>query len=110
MIDYPALKIFLALISLVVLVFFVQRFVAGLFIRIIIGLVVLSILGAVIYSLFIEKKEGPSPGSFERTVEPYLPSPAPINRAREQVKKLEDSQKKQGEMIEKLQEQETERH
>ncbi len=110
MIDYPALKIVLALISFVVLVFFVQRFVAGRILRIFIGLLLISILGAVIYSLFIEKKEDSSPGSFERTVEPYLPSPAPINRAKEQVKKLEDSQKKQGEMIDKLEEQETERH
>ncbi|MEK6577193.1 MAG: FeoB-associated Cys-rich membrane protein [Nitrospirota bacterium] len=96
MVDYPALKIVLALISLTVLVFFVQRFVAGPFIRIFIGLLLISILGAVIYSLIIEKKEGPLPGSFERAVEPYLPSPAPINRAKEQVKKLEDSQKKKG--------------
>lgn len=110
MIDYPALKIVLALISLVVLVFFVQRFVACRLLRIFIGLLLISILGAVIYSLFIEKKEDSLPGSFERTIEPYLPSPAPINRAREQVKKFEDSQKKQGEMIDGLEEQETERH
>ncbi|MBI5745780.1 MAG: hypothetical protein HZA13_02120 [Nitrospirae bacterium] len=106
MVDYPALKIVLALISFVVLVFLVQRFVAGRILRIFIGLLLISILGAVIYSLFIEKKEGPSPGSFERAVEPYLPSPAPINRAREQVKKLEDSQKKQGEMIDSVQDSE----
>lgn len=108
MVDYPTLKIGLALISFAVLVFFVQRFVAGLLLRIFIGLLLVSILGAVIYSLFIEKKEMPSPGSFERTVEPYLPSPAPINRAKEQVKKLEENEKKLGELIDSLQD--PERH
>lgn len=101
-IEYHAYKIVSVLILVIVLAYIVQHFVTGFLIRLIIRLLIIFLLGTVIYGLFITQKDRLKSESFEKTVEPYLPSPSLINKAKEQVKKLEEGQKKEEELIDSL--------
>lgn len=104
--DNPTSKIVLVLILAIALAYIAQRFVRGFFLRLVIRLLLIFLLGAAIYSLFITQKGSLPSESFEKTIQPYLPSPAPINKAKEQIKKLEEGQKKQKELIDSLQDHE----
>lgn len=100
--HYHAFKIIFVLILLIVSAYIAQRVMEGLLLRFIIRLLIISLLGATIYAIFTTQKERLAPGSLEKTVEPYLPSPAPINRTIENVKKFEEGQKKKEEMLDSL--------
>ena len=101
-INQTASKVALLLVLLIAIISLAGRFFGYLFPRILLRLLVILFLGAMIYSISVVWKGGSASRFFDKTVEPYLPSPAPINRAKEQVKKLEESQKKQEEMIDSL--------
>ena len=105
-INHPASKAIIIIFLLIVMLFLARRFFGYLFPQILIKLLVVLLLGTIIYSIVLAWKTGPTSVSFDADVEPYLPSPTPINRAKEAVKKLEESQKKQEELIDKLQDSE----
>lgn len=107
-INIPLSRVVLILVLLIVIISFARRFFEGSFPRILMTLLVILLLGTMIYSIFAAWKGGPTSGSFDTAVEPYLPSPTPINRAKEEVKKLEEGQKKQEDLIDSLQD--PERH
>lgn len=99
-ISHPLSKIIFVLILLIILTSFALHFLGGFFLRLIIKLLIIALLGTMIYSLYITKKW--SLPTIEKTIEPYIPGPAPINRAKENVKKFEESQKKKEETLDSL--------
>ncbi len=105
-INLPASKVVIIIFLLIVIVCLARRFFGYLFPQILIKLLVVLLLGTIIYSIFLVWNGGPTSVSFDAAVEPYLPSPAPINKANEAVKKLEESQKRQEDLIDKLQDSE----
>lgn len=102
-ISLPTAKIALILLLLTVIAFIAHSFFGVLLPRMFMMLLVILLLGTMIYSIYVIGKEGSASWSFDKAAEPYLPSPAPINKAKEVEKKLEEGQKKQEELINSLQ-------
>ncbi len=65
-------------------------------------LLFVGFLGAAIYSVLAIQKKPVTPAAFQKAAESFLPTPLPINQAKEAVSKMEEAQKKQEAAIESL--------
>jgi|GEM_PF-6770059 len=101
-IDHPLAKYVLAFIILSAVMLYAQHKTESFLLKLAMKLLFVGCLGAAIYSVLVMQDQPITPAALQKAAEPYLPTPEPINRARDAVNKIQESQKKEEAAIEAL--------
>lgn len=101
-IDHPLSKYIIGFIALSIVMLFVQHKTDRFLLKMVMKLLFVGFLGAAIYSVLVMQGNPITPAALQKAAEPYLPTPAPINAAKEAVSKMEEAQKKQKTEIDSL--------
>ena len=101
-INHPLSKYMLAFIALSIVMLYVQHKTDSFLLKLVTKLLFVGCLGAAIYSVLVAQDKPITPAALQKAAEPYLPTPAPMMKAREAVNKMEEAQKKQEAEIDAL--------
>lgn len=101
-IDHPLSKYVVGFVALSIAMLYVQRKTDSFLLRLAMKLLFVGFLCAAIYSVLAAREKPATPAAFQKAAESFLPTPLPINQAKEAVGKMEEAQKKQAAAVESL--------